>query len=135
MPRRPAQIVQADIARIIRAAKHGDRSPLRIPLSAGNAVVDDLMAAYLASRDNFTVPLQPTYLYRHFETDDRLLHVGISRDVWKRQSDYANKSHWYDRVARVETECFPNRWDPVVAELEAISNERPERNVAGRVAA
>jgi hypothetical protein len=39
------------------------------------------------------------------------------------------------RAVRVETEHYPNHYDALAAELEGARNEKPECNVAGRVAA
>jgi hypothetical protein len=39
MPRRPAQITQADVARIIRAAKQAGASEVVVPVGESNIVV------------------------------------------------------------------------------------------------
>jgi hypothetical protein len=39
MPRRPAQITQADVARIIRAAKQAGASEVVVPVGEANVVV------------------------------------------------------------------------------------------------
>jgi hypothetical protein len=39
MPRRPAQITQADVARIIRAAKQAGASEVVVPVGESNVVV------------------------------------------------------------------------------------------------
>jgi hypothetical protein len=144
MPRRPAQIAQSDVARIIRAAKQagasevvvkvGKRPNLQIPQFVDIATAEESLAAYLASVESAINQHKPTTLYRHFDKDRRLLYAGLSRDVWRRQADHRNKSHCFDRVVRVETEHFPNHNDALAAELEATRNEKPECNVAGRVA-
>ena len=72
----------AEINRMIRAAIR----------AANQEGIHNVEVKYLAPEHQ----PEPTCLYRHFDKDGQLLYVGISRDVWKRQSDHRIKSHWYD---------------------------------------
>lgn len=140
MSRRPAKITQAEVERIIRAAKAagalevavkiGERPSLRINLSVEIEAIDRLIAEY---RD---IPEQaacaPVTLYRYFGAGSILLYVGISRDVWKRQSEHRLRSPWYDLVVRVETETHPSRYAAQTAEIKAIRTEKPLYNIIGR---
>lgn len=71
-----------------------------------------------------------TTLYRHFDSEDRLLYVGISRDPFQRLGTHANTRSWADRVARMTMAQFDTAEAALAAERAAIQNERPQFNVA-----
>lgn len=64
-------------------------------------------------------------LYRWFDWDDRLLYVGITRDMAARQESHAKASSWGRFAARCVVERYPNRECVEYAEREAIQAERP----------
>ena len=145
MTNRPARITQAEVARIIRAAKQAGasevvirgagRPDLRLSLSRDVGAVGDQIAAHLARPPESSIAREgPTTLYRHFDEDGRLLYVGISCDVWRRQADHSNRSHCYDLSVRIETEEYRGRFAAEVAERHAIQTEKPLHNIAGRAA-
>lgn len=70
-----------------------------------------------------------TALYRHFGADGSLLYVGISLSWPARTKAHSRSSHWFDQVARVEVERYPNRAAALEAEREAIKREGPKHNV------
>lgn len=70
-----------------------------------------------------------TSLYRHFASDGTLLYVGISLSWPARTKQHAHGSRWFEQVAKVDIERFPNREAALEAEREAIKREKPKFNV------
>lgn len=68
-------------------------------------------------------------LYRHFDSDGRLLYVGISLSAVSRLRQHATSSHWFKEIARVEIEKLPSREAALNAERHAIHNEKPIHNL------
>lgn len=67
-------------------------------------------------------------LYRHFDSDGRLLYVGISLSAVTRLQQHATASHWFKDIARVEIEKLVSREAALNAERHAILNENPIHN-------
>lgn len=67
-------------------------------------------------------------VYRCYDSEDRLLYVGVSRDPSPRQTIHKNskRSPWSDRVVRVTEEWYSNRCDALIAERRATLTEAPE---------
>lgn len=83
------------------------------------------------------VELEPTpvpheqgecFLYRHFDSSDRLLYIGISLSAVARLSAHNATSPWARHVARVQIIAYRCRADALVAERLAIRRERPIHN-------
>lgn len=70
-----------------------------------------------------------TALYRHFDSDGRLLYVGISNDTLRRLCQHKERSHWFEQIARVDIEFFDSRHAALAAESAAIANESPAFNI------
>jgi hypothetical protein len=71
-----------------------------------------------------------TCLYRHYDAKGVLLYVGIaSHFAWRCQT-HETRSHWFDRVVRVDVEHHPNRPRALRAEAIAIRDENPRCNRA-----
>jgi hypothetical protein len=70
-----------------------------------------------------------TDLYRHFDTQGRLLYVGISLSTVARLTQHRSSSGWFNKIARVEIEKHPSRRAALEAEKAAILNELPVCNV------
>jgi predicted GIY-YIG superfamily endonuclease len=70
-----------------------------------------------------------TSLYRHFAADGSLLYVGISLSWPDRTKTHAQRSKWFEQVAKVEIERFTSRQAALDAEREAIKRERPQFNI------
>lgn len=68
------------------------------------------------------------YLYRHFDSNNELLYVGISLSALVRLGQHKEHSHWYHSIVRVEIEQFPSRKEALLAETKAIENENPKHN-------
>jgi hypothetical protein len=67
-------------------------------------------------------------LYRHFDTEGRLLYVGISLSTVSRLSQHKDTSEWFAAISRVTVERFPTRKDALLAEAAAIATEAPSYN-------
>jgi DNA-binding XRE family transcriptional regulator/predicted GIY-YIG superfamily endonuclease len=68
-----------------------------------------------------------TALYRHFDSDGRLLYVGIALNVFRRTREHESSS-WFASIQRIEVEHFSSRKDAEAAERAAIKNEKPVYN-------
>ncbi|MFD7554127.1 GIY-YIG nuclease family protein [Streptomyces sp. NPDC059835] len=73
-----------------------------------------------------------TALYRVFDSDDRLLYVGISNYPATRLDAHRRGAPWGSEMARHTLEEFPTRRQAAFAESEAINIERPLYNKQGR---
>lgn len=76
--------------------------------------------------------IQKTTLYRYFDSEDRLLYVGITGDNTKRQSQHRRNSFWFGEIARASFEHFDSRDLAEQAETKAINIEKPMHNIAKR---
>jgi predicted GIY-YIG superfamily endonuclease len=70
-----------------------------------------------------------TALYRLYDADDRLLYVGVTRDVDRRLAAHRNDKPWWPQVARRSVEWFDERGDAAKAETQAIRSETPAYNI------
>jgi excisionase family DNA binding protein len=68
-------------------------------------------------------------LYRHFDSSNNLLYVGISINAVSRLSQHKQASHWFDEIVRIEIQKLPDRETALEAERKAISEERPLHNI------
>ncbi len=71
----------------------------------------------------------PFTLYRHFDSNDNLLYVGISNNHIRRLSEHEKNSHWINDVAYIKIEKFKTLEDVLLAEKTAIINEKPLHNI------
>lgn len=67
-------------------------------------------------------------LYRHFDSEGRLLYVGIARDPITRLQQHNGSSHWADEIAMITIEAFTDKAAAREAEARAIHNEQPLYN-------
>lgn len=77
-------------------------------------------------------PPERTALYRLFDTDDRLLYVGIANNPerrWK-QHAYEKADLWWHEVTDRTVEWFESREKAAAAEIIAIRAENPRYNEA-----
>ena len=71
-------------------------------------------------------------LYRHFDTDGKLLYVGISINAaMSRLATHRTNSEWFDQIAAVSIERFDSKEKALGAERLAIKSERPAFNRNG----
>jgi energy-coupling factor transporter ATP-binding protein EcfA2 len=66
-------------------------------------------------------------LYRWFDTDGKLLYVGITNDMARRTTEHQDKP-WWPEVASSQVEWFPSRKAVLAAEKAAIEAEHPLHN-------
>lgn len=73
-------------------------------------------------------------LYRHYDSKDRLLYVGITGHKGLRFGQHSQGSDWWERVAYIKLEHFIYPEDAITAEQRAIMNEKPlfNRSLGGR---
>ena len=72
--------------------------------------------------------MDTTQLYRHFSQDGTLLYVGVSLSAVARLSQHGEQSPWFEEIARVEVDNFPDRETALKAERKAIETENPKYN-------
>jgi DNA-binding transcriptional regulator YiaG len=72
------------------------------------------------------------HLYRHYDKSGNLLYVGISQHSLIRLRTHRYVAQWFHEITRIEIEHFPHREGARRAEREAIINEHPRYNVAGK---
>ncbi len=72
--------------------------------------------------------IERCYVYRFFDAEDRLLYVGIARDLGARFAAHRRRSPWWAEAARGTTVTYPTRADAELAEGIAIHAERPVYN-------
>lgn len=70
-----------------------------------------------------------TKLYRHFDSNKKLLYVGISLNSVARLAQHRDTAHWFDDIANVTIETFSTREEALTAERKAIVNENPVCNI------
>lgn len=71
-------------------------------------------------------------VYRLFDAADRLLYVGISNQIGLRLAQHEKDKSWWDNTARITVQRCPDRTTALAIETDAIRNENPLHNVAGR---
>lgn len=72
------------------------------------------------------------FLYRHFDKDEALLYVGLTRNILARTGAHSHLKDWFDRVTKITIERYETRQDGLQAERDAIQAENPVFNIAGR---
>jgi len=72
---------------------------------------------------------RPTDLYRFYDSNDRLLYVGISFHAATRASEHRRDKAWWPQVSRMTVEHLTTRTAALAAEQAAIIRERPIHNV------
>lgn len=71
-----------------------------------------------------------TSLYRHFDSDGKLLYVGIAFRWDHRTKQHAKYSEWYKNISVLKIEHFATREQAIVAEVTAIKTEKPQFNIS-----
>lgn len=75
--------------------------------------------------------MENTVLYRYFDSDNRLLYVGITKNQSRRFSQHNSKAQWIDQIHTATFQHFDTREEALSAEANAIRNENPIHNIAG----
>lgn len=73
--------------------------------------------------------MNPTHLYRYFDTDGRLLYIGVSASAIRRLLEHASGKAWAAMVSKVDVQTYPTRQDALAAEEAAIKSEKPQFNI------
>jgi len=68
-------------------------------------------------------------LYRHFDSKDNLLYIGISINAVNRLRGHQKASEWYKYIFKVTIQNYPSRAELEDAEIKAINDENPSHNV------
>ena len=76
--------------------------------------------------------LRPHYVYRCFDSGDRLVYVGCTVAPPKRMENHKATAWWWPQVAYVRNLVFSDRDVALAKEREAIRCELPIANVKGR---
>lgn len=69
-----------------------------------------------------------TTLYRHFDSNDNLLYIGISLSAMNRLSQHEDNSHWFNSISKVTIEKYNTREEALKAEKDSILLEKPLYN-------
>ena len=87
-----------------------DKLTAKLPIIQGGMAVRISTGALAGVQD----------LYRHFDTADRLLYIGISGRLPVRETEHESGSRWWELIARSAAEPFETRLAVVTAERIAI---------------
>ena len=68
-------------------------------------------------------------LYRHFNSKDELMYIGISISAAHRLSQHKTTSAWIDDITKITIENFETREQVIEAETSSIKKEKPLYNV------
>jgi len=75
------------------------------------------------------VPDRPQWLYRLFDSEGRLLYVGVTDDVWRRVNEHERSQEWGDDIVQMRRHRYPGRAAALAAEKRAIQTEKPVHNI------
>lgn len=68
-------------------------------------------------------------LYRFFAADNKLLYVGRTANPSRRFKSHSVEKDWWENIAHIKMEHFPDAPSLAKAEVEAIKGEKPQHNV------
>lgn len=68
-------------------------------------------------------------MYRHYDSEDNLLYIGISINAVNRLNQHQKHSNWYKLIAKMTIENYASREELEKAEVVAIQEENPAHNV------
>ena len=71
----------------------------------------------------------PTDVYRAYDSDGRLLYVGMSVNVFQRLKQHRYEAPWYSQVSSVRVEQYKDWRTARHVEGYAIKHEHPQWNV------
>jgi lambda repressor-like predicted transcriptional regulator/predicted GIY-YIG superfamily endonuclease len=69
------------------------------------------------------------WVYRYFDKDDRLLYVGATSDLFRRDAGHRHASHWIKQAVRREATEYADAAGALAAEGRAIRDESPLHNI------
>lgn len=76
--------------------------------------------------------MRPAYVYRAFDSEDRLLYVGATVGLRTRLRGHSKSSPWWLFHSYVVIDRFESHPAALEAEAKAIATEHPRWNVDGR---
>jgi predicted GIY-YIG superfamily endonuclease len=91
------------------------------------------LAAAAAVRGKRRRSVAPAAVYRAYDADRVLLYVGVSKNFGGRWLQHAREKSWWSEVKTQTIEWFEDEPSAYAAETEAIRDENPAYNIAGRV--
>lgn len=103
-----------------------------VPAPRSSAITPDAAAA--ADSEQPTSSGTPTALYRLFDAEERLLYVGITKELNARFAAHRDLKPWWSTVTRRAIEWFDARELAARAEVEAIRTEMPLYNMSRSLA-
>ncbi len=71
-------------------------------------------------------------MYRLFDAQGDLLYIGMSRNIKERVRGHELKQPWGYQITGATYEAYETRHAASIAERDAIRDEEPRFNVAGR---
>jgi predicted GIY-YIG superfamily endonuclease len=77
--------------------------------------------------------VKPTALYRLYDSEDRLLYVGVTIDTKRRLDEHRRGKSWWPQVTRKTIEWFDTRTLAQEAEDVAIRDEKPTFDATHRL--
>jgi predicted GIY-YIG superfamily endonuclease len=93
------------------------------------ALVPDHMHSAPAPATPPPMPDQPQWLYRLFDSEGRLIYIGVSDSVWRRVKEHERDQAWGPDIAQVRRQRYPGRAAVLAAEKRAIQIEKPVHNI------
>lgn len=77
-------------------------------------------------------PGEPTTVYRFYDADDKLLYVGITKNLPRRLAAHTKTKEWWLNVASIKLEHFKNRESARLREKTYTMFLNPEHNKQDR---
>lgn len=74
-----------------------------------------------------------TTCYRYFDSEGRLLYIGITKNLFERQDSHQRTQNWWHEVASASFTHFETRDEALAYESKMIGIEFPKYNRAGAV--
>jgi predicted GIY-YIG superfamily endonuclease len=68
-------------------------------------------------------------LYRHYDSEDNLLYVGISTNLTSRLAAHRAYSEWFDKITTIKIETYKNLSELRNIEKKIILEEKPVFNI------
>lgn len=75
---------------------------------------------------------RPQFVYTFWTVDGTCLYVGCADDIVRRLHVHRRDQAWFDEVARIEIDRFPNRTSGYLAEAARIRKLDPRHNRRGK---
>jgi hypothetical protein len=72
----------------------------------------------------------PTDVYQAWDAEWNALYVGISSNAFRRLSEHAGKSEWWERADFIRINRYEDRWAARKTEAVFIAIDAPEFNIA-----